>query len=98
MTSSARAFEACGQKLTGTAPALASDDILLVVTHTNQTLPLLSLGRMALPNRPLCLQLDDWMEAFEKQEEEAKSAAAKDAEEGWTVVNRKPVGAFAAVE
>ena len=37
------------------------------------------------------LQLDDWMEAFEKQEEEAKAAAMAAADDGWTVVTRKPV-------
>lgn len=37
------------------------------------------------------LQLDEWMEDFDKKEEEAKQTAVANADDGWTVVTRKPV-------
>lgn len=37
------------------------------------------------------LQLDEWMEAFEEEEEAARKAASISNDDGWTVVTRRPV-------
>ena len=40
------------------------------------------------------MQLDAWMAEFEGKEAAAKSAAAANADDGWTVVTRKPVSTY----